>query len=398
MIVASLLLILVAVILLVLGLAGGSSTLLISSIVASLLAAVALVIGARQNTARTTAARGEPLLADDPDPSPAAAFTHPVSAGAATSPANARWGARRRRAAVAEDRLDAPTSVIPGIDDFPPPPPPASGADAGAREDDATATGGTYTTAAQADAAAAEAASVPHDPFDNEPDQAVAYAAGQRDTEASLPPPAPEADVTGRAHPDAPPHTESPAGADRSPYSGTEATRPGRRSAGSPDYDQAASVIGGARTQEDTSWRRDGSGTGADPAPATRADDPSAGGPSVGGPVAGDPAAGGPVVGGPVAGGAGDARNAEYGDPDPADPDDEPLPQAVRPADAVRVARLDAEVVVMDGRPRYHLATCPFVAGKETEALPVAEAVELGFSPCGTCRPVDALMAAATRR
>ena len=72
-------------------------------------------------------------------------------------------------------------------------------------------------------------------------------------------------------------------------------------------------------------------------------------------------------------------------------------PRPYVPADAVRVARLEAEVLVVDGRPRYHLADCPFVTGKATEALPVGEAVELGFSPCGICRPVDHLVAAAAR-
>jgi hypothetical protein len=85
----------------------------------------------------------------------------------------------------------------------------------------------------------------------------------------------------------------------------------------------------------------------------------------------------------------------EFDEPDADDPDDEPLPQAVRPADAVRVARMDAEVLVVDGRPRYHLADCPHLVGKLTEPIPVNEAIELGFSPCGLCRPVDRLAAAA---
>ena len=87
----------------------------------------------------------------------------------------------------------------------------------------------------------------------------------------------------------------------------------------------------------------------------------------------------------------------EFAEPDADDPDDEPLPQAVRPADAVRVARMPAEVLVVDGRPRYHMADCPHLVGKLTEPLPVAEAVELGFSPCGLCRPVDRLVARATQ-
>ena len=68
------------------------------------------------------------------------------------------------------------------------------------------------------------------------------------------------------------------------------------------------------------------------------------------------------------------------------------------PADAVRVARMDAEVLVVDGRPRYHMADCPHLVGRLTEPIPVNEAVELGFSPCGLCRPVDRLVVAATRR
>ena len=64
----------------------------------------------------------------------------------------------------------------------------------------------------------------------------------------------------------------------------------------------------------------------------------------------------------------------------------------------MRVARLDAEVLVVDGRPRYHLADCPHLIGRLTEPLPANEAVELGFSPCGLCRPVDRLVAQAAHR
>ncbi|GIM78533.1 hypothetical protein Aau02nite_81350 [Amorphoplanes auranticolor] len=53
---------------------------------------------------------------------------------------------------------------------------------------------------------------------------------------------------------------------------------------------------------------------------------------------------------------------------------------------------------MVDGRPRYHLADCTHLMGRATEGLPVAEAVELGFSPCGLCRPVDRLVAAAAQR
>jgi hypothetical protein len=90
--------------------------------------------------------------------------------------------------------------------------------------------------------------------------------------------------------------------------------------------------------------------------------------------------------------------DAGLDDADEDDPADEPLPQKVSPADAVRVARLDSEVLVVDGRPRYHVPECPHLVGKLTEPIPVNEAVELGFSPCGLCRPVDRLTGAAARR
>jgi hypothetical protein len=92
------------------------------------------------------------------------------------------------------------------------------------------------------------------------------------------------------------------------------------------------------------------------------------------------------------------ASGAGFDDPDQDDPADEPPPQSVRPSDAVSVARMDAEVLVVDGRPRYHLAGCPHLVGRHTEPLPANEAVELGFSPCSLCRPVDRLVAQAARR
>nr|WP_245665606.1 hypothetical protein [Actinoplanes subtropicus] len=96
-------------------------------------------------------------------------------------------------------------------------------------------------------------------------------------------------------------------------------------------------------------------------------------------------------------GGAADL-DAGLDEADEDDPADEPLPQKVSPADAVQVARLDSEVLVVDGRPRYHVPDCPHLVGKLTEPIPVNEAVELGFSPCGLCRPVDRLVSTAARR
>jgi clumping factor A len=167
-----------------------------------------------------------------------------------------------------------------------------------------------------------------------------------------------------------------------------------------PDYDRASSVIGSARSANpnENAWRREHA---ADTAP--RADEPLLpDGPQR--PADDDSrfdafTASGRREDSESAGFSDSSGLAEeFADPDDDDPADEPLPQAVRPADAVRVARLNAEVLVVDGRPRYHLADCPHLAGRLTESLPVAEAVELGFSPCGLCRPVDRLVAQAARR
>jgi hypothetical protein len=79
------------------------------------------------------------------------------------------------------------------------------------------------------------------------------------------------------------------------------------------------------------------------------------------------------------------------------DPPDEPVAQQVSAADAARVARMTNDVLVIDGRPRYHLAGCVHLLGRDSEALPVHEAAELGFTPCGLCEPDSALLAEARR-
>ena len=113
----------------------------------------------------------------------------------------------------------------------------------------------------------------------------------------------------------------------------------------------------------------------------------------------GRPAGGGnraePPVGGPILrpqAGAGDAGH-----------DDEDAGRTSRtrsrsaPADAARVARMATEVLVIDGRPRYHLRRLRAPARPAAEPLPVGEAVELGFTPCGLCEPDSALLADARR-
>ena len=55
------------------------------------------------------------------------------------------------------------------------------------------------------------------------------------------------------------------------------------------------------------------------------------------------------------------------------------------PADAVRAD--PGDVWVIDGRPRYHLGTCPIIQGQDAEPIPFDQAVEDGFMPCSLCEP-----------
>jgi hypothetical protein len=80
------------------------------------------------------------------------------------------------------------------------------------------------------------------------------------------------------------------------------------------------------------------------------------------------------------------------GDPDEEAPPDEPAVQHVPAADAALVAQLAATVLVIDGRPRYHLPGCDHLTNRDSEPLPVREAVGLGFTPCARCQPDSALL------
>ena len=51
-------------------------------------------------------------------------------------------------------------------------------------------------------------------------------------------------------------------------------------------------------------------------------------------------------------------------------------------------------VLVVEGRPRYHVDGCRYLTGKSAESVEVDEARDEGFTPCGVCKPDDALAAA----
>ena len=79
---------------------------------------------------------------------------------------------------------------------------------------------------------------------------------------------------------------------------------------------------------------------------------------------------------------------------DALDAGDEPAEQRLSSVEAAALMRLDAEVTVVDGRPRFHDADCAHLVGRDHEPLGIAEALELGFSPCVLCGPASRLLMA----
>ena len=75
------------------------------------------------------------------------------------------------------------------------------------------------------------------------------------------------------------------------------------------------------------------------------------------------------------------------------EPAGEPAVEQVAVRDALRVAQLDDEVLVVDELPRYHLAGCRSLGTSPVIPLPAREAVELGFTPCAWCTPDRSLSA-----
>ncbi|GAA4546964.1 hypothetical protein [Amycolatopsis samaneae] len=80
----------------------------------------------------------------------------------------------------------------------------------------------------------------------------------------------------------------------------------------------------------------------------------------------------------------------------PAARDGDPVEEQTLPEDLAVVSELEDEVVVVDEYPRYHLTDCGWLDGRDTIPIAVGEARQLGFTPCGRCKP-DASLAAAHR-
>jgi hypothetical protein len=171
---------------------------------------------------------------------------------------------------------------------------------------------------------------------------------------------------------------------------GGGAVREDRPPAGNePGYGTDQSVATGDRPEERASaWF--GAPAPAEPVPADQSDEPS-GVPSGTPPVqrtapetGGTPARWTPA-GGQTAEPAGEAA--------PLGLADEPGVEDIPISDALRVAQFSDEVLVVDGRPRYHLTGCPRLTDRTTVPLPVSAARRAGFTPCAVCRPDATLLA-----
>ncbi len=67
--------------------------------------------------------------------------------------------------------------------------------------------------------------------------------------------------------------------------------------------------------------------------------------------------------------------------------DEEPGDEGTDPTVLLQGSELDVQVVVIDERPRYHLARCQWLGNRTTIPLALREARHLGFTPCALCAP-----------
>ena len=69
------------------------------------------------------------------------------------------------------------------------------------------------------------------------------------------------------------------------------------------------------------------------------------------------------------------------------------LPPVYQPSPAGAAAG-SGSVLVVAGRPRYHVEGCRYLTGKDADTVAVGKAREEGFTACGVCKPDENLMAA----
>ncbi|SNR33658.1 hypothetical protein [Blastococcus mobilis] len=76
----------------------------------------------------------------------------------------------------------------------------------------------------------------------------------------------------------------------------------------------------------------------------------------------------------------------------------DPPVEEVEVTDLLMVVDLTDEVLVVDERPRYHLAGCVHLSGRTAIPLPLDEARTDGFTPCAVCAPDRTLAQRARER
>jgi hypothetical protein len=65
------------------------------------------------------------------------------------------------------------------------------------------------------------------------------------------------------------------------------------------------------------------------------------------------------------------------------------------PEPDVEAAPVSGKVLVVAGRPRYHVGGCRYLTGKDADEVDVQSARDEGFTACGVCKPDAALAEAA---
>ena len=65
------------------------------------------------------------------------------------------------------------------------------------------------------------------------------------------------------------------------------------------------------------------------------------------------------------------------------------------PEPAADAAPVSGQVLVVAGRPRYHVGGCRYLTGKDADEVDVQSARDEGFTACGVCKPDAALAEAA---
>lgn len=88
---------------------------------------------------------------------------------------------------------------------------------------------------------------------------------------------------------------------------------------------------------------------------------------------------------------AAESPNQPPSDLPPLGPDGAPPEEPHDAEAAARAAEMSDEVFVVDELPRYHVAGCRSLIGSAVIPLSAREAMELGFTPCAWCAPVQSL-------